>query len=87
LHILKKHKGSRRPSSWRIANITQSKEEAISQIQAIRDQVVAAKNDEELFSLFADIAKRESDCGSAERGGDLGFFGRGKLKLAISRYA
>ena len=26
---------------------------------------------------FADIARVESDCGSAERGGDLGLFGPG----------
>jgi hypothetical protein len=32
LHILKKHEGSRRPSSWRTEAITQSKEEAIAQI-------------------------------------------------------
>ena len=31
-HILKKHKGSRRPASHRNPNITQSKDEAIAQV-------------------------------------------------------
>ena len=31
-HILKKHSGSRRPSSWRTPTITQSPEEALAQI-------------------------------------------------------
>jgi hypothetical protein len=38
-HILKKHRGSRRPASWRCDNITQSKEEAISQIKEIKRQL------------------------------------------------
>ena len=79
-HILKKHRGSRRPSSWRVAEITQTKEEAIAQIQQIRALLVEEqeKNGTESMSkLFATIAARESDCGSAQRGGDLGVFGRG----------
>ncbi len=29
--------------------------------------------------LFEEIAKEESDCSSAKRGGDLGKFGKGKM--------
>jgi hypothetical protein len=32
-----------------------------------------------LQDAFAEIARVESDCGSAERGGDLGPFGRGTV--------
>lgn len=104
-HILKKHRGSRRPASHRNPNITQSKEEAIAQvaknvlhwfliemsiryyillfyqIQALRQQVMSKKEEsgaEAMYAEFARIAREESDCGSAERGGDLGLFSRGK---------
>jgi NIMA-interacting peptidyl-prolyl cis-trans isomerase 1 len=33
--------------------------------------------------LFCAIAKTDSDCGSAERGGDLGMFGRGQMQAAF----
>jgi NIMA-interacting peptidyl-prolyl cis-trans isomerase 1 len=29
---------------------------------------------------FEDLAETESDCGSAKKGGDLGFFGRGSMQ-------
>ncbi len=29
---------------------------------------------------FAELASKESDCGSAKRGGDLGPFGRGQMQ-------
>ena len=29
---------------------------------------------------FADLASTESDCGSAQSGGDLGWFGRGEMQ-------
>jgi NIMA-interacting peptidyl-prolyl cis-trans isomerase 1 len=82
-HILKKHKGSRRPSSWRQEVITQTKAEAVQQILAIKDQLEAAgetNGPEAMMNLFASIAMRESDCGSAQKGGDLGFFGHGDMQ-------
>lgn len=73
-HILVKHVGSRRPSSWRCANVTLSKEEALTKLAAIRQSIVdGSKN-------FADVARIESDCSSAAHGGDLGSFGRGKMQ-------
>ncbi|DBA01172.1 TPA: hypothetical protein N0F65_002307 [Lagenidium giganteum] len=84
LHILVKHSGSRRPSSWRQENITRSKAVASAKVEGIRDKLVACKKEnadrpEVLRQLFEDIAKEESDCSSAKRGGDLGKFTRGKM--------
>lgn len=75
LHILKKSNQSRRPASWRNPNITQTKEVAIAQITAIKadlDAALAADGFETMLDLFKEIASKESDCSSAERGGDLG---------------
>lgn len=83
LHILKKHKGSRRPASWRCDNITQSKEVSIQQITGFRDSLVAtlqSSGAQAMYDQFQKIAFDESDCGSHERGGDLGLFGRGQMQ-------
>mmetsp|Transcript_35753 Transcript_35753/g.36460 ORF Transcript_35753/g.36460 Transcript_35753/m.36460 type:complete len:163 (+) Transcript_35753:50-538(+) len=83
LHILKKHEKSRRPASWRNPNITQTKDEAINQIQEIRGRLLE-KNQLEgpnvMALLFAEIARTESDCSSAQNGGDLGSFARGQMQ-------
>lgn len=69
-HILIKHQGSRRKASWKdpegrvISNTT--RESAVSQLQAIRDDIVSSK------AKFDEVASRLSDCSSAKRGGDLG---------------
>lgn len=69
-HILIKHQGSRRKSSWKdpegavISNTT--RDEAVAQLKALRDDIVSGKAD------FNDVAARYSDCSSAKRGGDLG---------------
>eukprot|EP00051_Salpingoeca_urceolata_P010809 m.132859 g.132859 ORF g.132859 m.132859 type:complete len:188 (+) comp16865_c1_seq2:125-688(+) len=73
-HILAKHKDSRRPSSWRQDVITRSKEDALERIKAIRKDIASGSVE------FADVARKESDCSSAKRGGDLGFFGRGAMQ-------
>ena len=86
LHILKKHAGSRRPSSWRVTEITQSKDESIAQINAFRGQLEKVLDDsgyEAMEKLFRDIASVESDCGSAQREGDLGPFGRGQMQKSF----
>lgn len=82
-HILKKHRGSRRPASWRNPNITQSKDESIQQIQGYLQQLKDTLSNEgfpAMHDLFQKIAFQESDCGSHEKGGDLGLFGRGAMQ-------
>ena len=87
LHILKKHAGSRRPSSWRQEVIAQSKEESIEQINAIRADLLRCDDAKALRERFKDVASRESDCSSATRGGDLGPFARGAMQKAFESAA
>jgi NIMA-interacting peptidyl-prolyl cis-trans isomerase 1 len=86
LHILKKHKGSRRPASWRNPNITDTKSKAIADLQELLSILSESKsNPKELRATFEELAKTESDCSSAKRGGDLGFFGRKKMQPAFEK--
>lgn len=73
-HLLIKHKDSRRPSSWKEAEITRTKEEATSILLGHEARIRAGA-----VSL-AELAVNESDCSSARKGGDLGFFGRGQMQ-------
>ncbi|KXS19353.1 rotamase-domain-containing protein [Gonapodya prolifera JEL478] len=79
-HLLVKHEGSRRPSSWRQEKITRSKEEADHIIRGYRARIVAGES-------FEAIAKTESDCSSAKNGGDLGWFDQGKMQPSFERAA
>ncbi|KAJ7150426.1 hypothetical protein O6H91_Y550000 [Diphasiastrum complanatum] len=71
-HVLVKHEGSRRPASWRDpggATIkATSRAAAMAQLQALRDDIVSGK------MRFAEVASEHSDCTSAKRSGDLGWF-------------
>ncbi|WVR05876.1 hypothetical protein IAU60_002902 [Kwoniella sp. DSM 27419] len=78
-HILAKHAGSRRPSSWRNDNITISSDEATKIIQNHVDYLKSLPVSD-LQREFARIASTESDCSSARKGGDLGWFGRGQMQ-------
>eukprot|EP00730_Choanoeca_flexa_P018992 TRINITY_DN9262_c0_g3_i1.p1 TRINITY_DN9262_c0_g3~~TRINITY_DN9262_c0_g3_i1.p1 ORF type:complete len:168 (+),score=32.45 TRINITY_DN9262_c0_g3_i1:218-721(+) len=80
-HILAKHVESRRPSSWRQEVITRSKQEARDIITKHRADVLNGRKE------FQDIAKTESDCSSAKRGGDLGFFKKGQMQKAFEEVA
>ena len=71
-HLLVKHVGSRRPSSWKQEVITRSLQEAIDIINSYREKLLASEN---LTIAFKDLATTESDCSSAKNGGDLGYFG------------
>ena len=64
-HLLIKHRDSRRPSSWREAKITRSKEEAREILEAHEAKI---KNGE---AKLGDLAVSESDCSSARAKGDL----------------
>lgn len=95
-HLLVKHKDSRRPSSWREANITRTKDEARKILEGYLNQVVSYPSrhhrhvNKQNFVFFLQIKSGEatldqlateySDCSSAKRGGDLGPFGRGTMQ-------
>lgn len=67
-----------RPASWKDPNgesiKNRSQQDAIARLTEIRAQVGDSPE------TFAEVARRESDCGSAQNGGDLGDFGRGQMQ-------
>ena len=80
-HLLVKHQGSRRPASWRDPDgqhiLKKTKEAARDELLAYREQIASG------VVTFADLAAKVSDCSSAKHGGDLGFFGPGKMQKAF----
>jgi len=64
-HLLVKHKDSRRPSSWREAQITRSKEEALEILRGHEERIQSGS------TTLGDLAVSESDCSSARKRGDL----------------
>jgi len=86
LHILKKHKRSRRPASWRNPKITISQEEATAELEELLAILQESAHDpKELRATFEELAKTESDCSSAKRGGDVGFFERKQMQPAFEK--
>ncbi|PWN32129.1 rotamase-domain-containing protein [Meira miltonrushii] len=75
-HLLVKHRDSRRPSSWKEKNITRSVEEA----EGILREHANTLGSKPTPDQFGQLAKTHSDCSSAAKGGDLGFFGRGQMQ-------
>ncbi|GJJ75702.1 peptidyl-prolyl cis-trans isomerase NIMA-interacting 1 [Entomortierella parvispora] len=73
-HLLVKHSESRRPSSWREVTITRTKEEALKRLEEFQAKIKAGQ------STLAELAATESDCSSAKKSGDLGFFERGQMQ-------
>ena len=89
-HLLVKHQGSRRPSSWKEVscqylhpffhtqteqeNITRTKEEAIEILRGYQAQINGSA------ATFSELASEHSDCSSHANGGDLGWFGRGQMQ-------
>ncbi|KAG6857318.1 hypothetical protein H0H87_006511 [Tephrocybe sp. NHM501043] len=73
-HLLVKHRDSRRASSWKEANITRTKEEAIEILKGYEKEIAGSSD------KFAELAKKHSDCSSHTNGGDLGWFGRGQMQ-------
>ena len=81
LHILKKHRGSRKPTSWRVPVITATKDEAREELQALLDVLRDVQDDpQELRATVEELARTESDCSSYKRNGDLGYFTRKKMQ-------
>ncbi|EER45846.1 peptidyl-prolyl cis-trans isomerase ssp-1 [Histoplasma capsulatum H143] len=80
-HLLIKHRESRRPSSWRESEITRSKEEALEILRGHERRIRAGE------ATLGDIAMSESDCSSARKKGDLGFFGRGEMQTEFEEAA
>lgn len=73
-HLLIKHRESRRPSSWKEAEITRTKDEAKSIILGHEARIRSGA------ASLGELAAKESDCSSARKNGDLGFFGRGEMQ-------
>lgn len=82
LHLLRKHAGSRRPSSWREEHIVKSLYDARAEVQAYREQIVSQGHANQ-EAIFRQLAQQHSDCGSHSRGGDLDFFGPGQMQRAF----
>lgn len=80
-HLLVKHEGSRRPSSWREENITRNKEEAEEILLGYKAQIDSGEK------TLAELASQFSDCSSAKRGGDLGPFSRGCMQAPFEQAA
>jgi len=64
-HLLVKHRDSRRPSSWREAQITRSKDDAMAIMQNHESKIRSGA------TSLGDLAVTESDCSSARKRGDL----------------
>ena len=64
-HLLVKHRDSRRPASWREAQITRSKDDAMSIIRGHDSRIRSGE------TSLGDLATTESDCPSARKRGDL----------------
>jgi len=82
LHIIRKHSGSRRPSSWREEKITCTQEEAQDFLKGLKTKLAGLSGMPQQ-ALFKELARVHSDCGSAKKGGDLGLFARGKMQKAF----
>ncbi len=67
-HILIMYRGAYRAPAY----ITRSKEEALATAQDLLQRLKEGAD-------FTQLARNYSDCPSAKRGGDLGFFGRGQM--------
>lgn len=73
-HLLVKHRESRRPASWREAAITRSKDEAREILREHEQKIRSGA------AALGDLATTESDCSSACKRGDLGYFGKGDMQ-------
>lgn len=88
-HLLVKHRDSRRPASWREPKITRSQEEARDLIRGYHEQIKAFEEGTGGANAksLSELAMTESDCSSARKGGDLGFFGKGDMQKEFEQAA
>jgi NIMA-interacting peptidyl-prolyl cis-trans isomerase 1 len=87
-HILVKHKGSRRLSSWKDPEGVEMKKRTVDDAKKTLSEFEAQlKAAPDLKKAFAEIAKKNSDCSSASSGGDLGSFGHGQMQEAFEKAA
>lgn len=81
-HILIKHEGSRRKASWKDPEGNQIKrrarDDAVASLQGFL-AVLTPLSGGERMQKFATLASAESDCGSAQEGGDLDWFESGQM--------
>lgn len=63
------------------AEITRSKDEARKIIEGYQERIKSGE------TTLGDLAVTESDCSSARKRGDLGYFGRGDMQAAFEEAA
>ncbi|GAW22257.1 hypothetical protein ANO14919_117930 [Xylariales sp. No.14919] len=80
-HLLVKHRDSRRPASWREAQITRTREDAMSIIRGHEQKIRSGG------ITLGELAMSESDCSSARKRGDLGYFGKGDMQQEFEEAA
>jgi peptidyl-prolyl cis-trans isomerase C len=56
-------------------------DQVLSRIRSLLGEIQdrAGVGEEPLAQVFAELARRESECPSKDKGGDLGMFGKGKM--------
>jgi len=83
--ILVKHQKSRKLTSWKDKNGDEMRnrtvDEACEQLKHLRHLIDSGQ------AKFADVAAQWSDCGSAKKGGDLGFIKPGEMQQAFEDVA
>ncbi|GAA94023.1 hypothetical protein E5Q_00670 [Mixia osmundae IAM 14324] len=90
-HLLIKHRGSRRPSSWKESHVTRTTEEAYEILAGHyrelvpgstgpSDEGASVPNPKPDRALFEQLALVHSDCSSHAQAGALGSFGRGAMQ-------
>lgn len=91
LHILRKHRDVRYPTSWRCKDCSLSDREAKHELQQLRVRLHNVKvggGDEALKKKFANIARVESDDDDTyKKGGDLMPFKRGVKHRPLEKFA
>merc|ERR1712014_408700 len=73
--------------SAREKSISCTKDEAIRHLQTLREYLMSTGTPSQLKDRFMEMAKSDSDCGSAKKGGDLGVFGPGRMQKPFEEVA